>query len=232
MVVGDPAVVEDQLPGVHGVPAELLQLRPAAVTGRAGRDIEGGEPFPPVLALARGGQQGDALADVGAGVGDEHLGAVDHPTTVPALGGGGDAGGVRAGAGLGETEGSDGLAPGQWGQPALLLLLRAVGQQRQGGDGRVRVPGGGDRLVGGAQFLHHGHVGHGVGARAAVLLGHQHAHQAEFTELGEDMRRELLVLRPLGRVRADLLGRELADHVLQVPRLLRQVEIHVTVPSG
>lgn len=232
MAVGDEAVGEDQFTGVHGVPAELPQFGPAGVAGGAGRHVEGGEAFPPVLVTAGGGQQGDALADVGAGVGDEHLGAVDHPTAVRPAGGGGDAGRVGPGARLGQAERAEGLAPGQRGQPALLLLLGAVGQQRKGGDGGVRVPGGGHRLVGGAEFLHDGDVGDHVGTRARVLLGDEHAHQAEFAELGEDRGGELLVLRPLGRVRGDLLGRELADHVLQVPGLLRQIEIHVTVPSG
>ena len=58
-------------------------------------------------------------------VGDEGLGAVDHPLVAVALGGGADPGDVGAGARLGDPEGADQLALDGGDQVTLLLLLGA-----------------------------------------------------------------------------------------------------------
>ena len=49
------------------------------------------------------------------------------------------------------------------------------------------------------------HVGEEVRARAAVLLGHAHAHQPELAQLREDLAREAVLAVPRRRVRRDLL---------------------------
>ena len=73
-------------------------------------------------------------------VGGEGLGAVQDPAAVDLLGAAAGAGGVRAGAGLGQAPGADLLAAGERHHPALPLLLVAelvdvVGAQRVvGGD--------------------------------------------------------------------------------------------------
>ena len=59
---------------------------------------------------------------VGAGVGDELLGAVDHPLAVVEARAGADVAGVAAGLGLGEAEGAELCARAQVRQIALALL--------------------------------------------------------------------------------------------------------------
>ena len=78
--------------------------------------------------------------DVGAGVGDERLLAVDHPLAraVVEHGRGAGAAGVAAGLGLGEAEAAEGPPGAQVGQPASASAPRC----RSGGSGwrRARRP--------------------------------------------------------------------------------------------
>src|SRR5208282_5907583 len=72
-------------------------------------------------------------------VGDVGLLAVEDPAAVHALGVRGDGGDVRAGAGLGDAERADQLAPDRRHEIALALLLRAEPPDRRGGDVDVRA---------------------------------------------------------------------------------------------
>ena len=99
----------------------------------------------------------------------------------------------------------------------------AVGEQRQRAGAGVDGHGHPDAGVGARELLEHEHVGEEVGARAAVLLGHADAHQAELAELGEQLAREDVVAIPLRRVRGDLLVGEPAREVADLLLLVRQL---------
>ena len=124
-----------------------------------------------------------------------------------------EVGGVGAGVRLGQAEGAQDLAARQRLQPFLLLLGRAVGQQRRA-VGRVvdahhrRQP-----AVGRRDLLERQHVGHHVGARPAPLGRHRHAHEAEPAHLGEQRARDLAGGFPGADMRQHLLAREGAGGV-------------------
>src|SRR5699024_11400957 len=91
--------------------------------GGAGRDDDRGDVLLAVLARPGDGGDGDERGDVGARVGDELLGPVDHPFVALAAGGGLGAAGVRAGAGFGEAEAGEPGARGEVREPRGLLLF-------------------------------------------------------------------------------------------------------------
>ena len=106
---------------------------------------------------------------------------------------------VRAGARLGQRERGELLAGGEPRHVLGDLLRRAVVEDRQRAGARVHGDGHADAGVGARELLEHEHVGEEVRARAAVLLRHAHAHQAELAELGEQVAREVVVAIPLRR---------------------------------
>ena len=119
-------VVEEQLGGVGGIEAELLELAAAAEARRiVGLDHHQRDAFG---ARARIGL-GDDDDQVGVlAVGDEGLRAVEHIAVAGFLGRGAHALQVGAGAGLAHRDGADEFAGDELGQPAPLLLLGAVMQ--------------------------------------------------------------------------------------------------------
>jgi hypothetical protein len=125
VILWDAAVVEGEAVGVAGVPSELAVGRIDAVTGRALLNHDRGDRRPAAAGLARDRGDGDAPRDVGAGVGDEGLGAVDDPVAIielrPRLAG------ARVGARLrlGQAEGPEPLASAEVGKVLPLLRLGA-----------------------------------------------------------------------------------------------------------
>jgi hypothetical protein len=124
-----------------------------------------------------------------------------------------DAGGVRAGVGLGQAERSEDLAGGQRPQPALALGLVAEQQQRQRADGEVGLPGGGDGLVGLGHLVQGGDGADGGQAGAALLGRDEQAHEVELGHLAEELGGEALLVPPACSVGRDLGRRELAAEV-------------------
>ena len=104
--------------------------------------------------------------------------------------------GVGARAVLGEAPAPDLLAPGQGHQVLLLLLLGAGQEDVAGAEAVVGGHGEGHPGVHARQLLHDDRVVERGHARAAVLRGPDHAHEAQLAELGEDLARELLLSRP------------------------------------
>ena len=84
--LGHPHVVEAQRVGVGGVPAELVVRRLGDEAGRAAGHDDREISAAAVVALPGAGGDGDQRGDVGAGVGDELLGAVDDPLAADELG--------------------------------------------------------------------------------------------------------------------------------------------------
>jgi len=80
----------------------------------------------------------------------------------------------------------------------------------------VDTDGDADTGVRPRELLEHEDVGEEVCARAAVLVRHADAHQPEPGELAEDLLREAVLAVPLGGVRFDLGGREVARERLDL----------------
>ena len=183
--------------GVGDVPAELVVGRLDGEAGRARRHDDRRD-----LAVAGPGGDGDQRGDVGAGVGDERLGAVDRPLAVVEHGAGLGGAGVRAGLGLGQAEAGERAAGDEVGQPLLLLLVGAVGQDRVDAEPDAGLEGDADRLVDAAELLDGDAERGEVAAAAAVLLGHDQAEQAELAHRVHDVDREVVLAVPLRDVRA------------------------------
>ena len=108
--LGDSATLEREGARVGGVPSHLPVGAALGVAGSAGGDDDVRDL---VAVRARGDRH--AARDLRASVGDELLGAVDHPFAVGELGPGARGAGVGSPLGLGEAEG---------GQPASAAELR------------------------------------------------------------------------------------------------------------
>ena len=169
--------------------------------------------------------------DLGPGVGDELLRAVDHPLAVLEPGAGPDVAGVGAGLGLGEPEGAE-LAPrAEVGQQLALLLLGAEQVDRLRAERGVRGHRDRDRGVDPGQLLDRERVGERVAAPAAVLLGERDPHQAELAHLRDQLVGERLrAVELLGDGR-DLVAGEVADGVAQQPLLVGELEVHAAAQT-
>ncbi len=165
---------------------------------------------------------GDQLGDVGAGVGDELLGAVDHPVAVVELRGGLRRAGIGAATRLGQTERAQRASTGQLRQPFLLLRLAA---EPVDGHGAQRNPGlQGDRhaLVDLAQFLQRQTQGEVVAPHAAPLLRERQAEQAHLGHPGHHFVGEgVLGVVLCGHRRDHALG-EVADRLGQLLVFVRE----------
>ena len=91
---------------------------------------------------------------------------------------------------------------------------------------RVHGDGDADPGVGARELLQHEDVREEVGPRAAVLLGHADAHQAELAKLREELGREAVLAIPRGRVRNDLGLGDLARERLDLALVLAEREVH------
>ncbi len=194
-------VDERQLGGVGGLQAELVELAADRVALGLGVHGEEGDA---VTAVLGGGGRGAGADDHLVGVhtaGDEGFGAVQDVVgaVLAQLGGGLHAREVGAGARLGHRDGPHLLAGDELRQEALLLLVGGehldVGQGEQhmhAGAAELDARAGGLLVEDGLELV-------GVHARAAVLLRHADAEDAQLAELvvevaGRLARREPLVV--------------------------------------
>src|SRR5699024_8696684 len=106
-----------------GVPADLVVGGFGGEARGAGGHDDRGDLLLAVIARAGDGRGSDELGDVGAGVRDELLRAVDDPFAAVQLRGGLRATRVRTGLWLGQPKAGQALAGDQVGQVLLLLLL-------------------------------------------------------------------------------------------------------------
>ena len=207
-----PHVVEEQLGGVLGVLADLVQVAAALEALHAALDHEQRDAL--VAGVGVGARDDDHQVGQDA-VGDERLAAVEDVVVALVDGGGADALEVGAGARLGHRDRGDLLAAGQVGEPALLLLVVRAGDE-VGHDHVVeqRERRAVDAAVG--HLLADHHVVAEVGrAPAAVLLVELEAEQSLRAGLGPDLAVDDPVLLPLVVVGDDLLVEEGADRVAE-----------------
>lgn len=139
-------------------------------------------------------------------------------------------GGVGAGVGLRQGERAHMVPGGQHGQVLRLLLGGAVGHNGVAAQtvvGRHDVAGGGALL---AQLLDAQGTGQRIGARAAVLLGDAHTHDAQIKQLLDVFVGILAGAVGLRRNGLDFLFRKLRHHLADQLMLTAQIEIHSRSP--
>ena len=145
--------------------------------------------------------------------------------------------GVGTGTGLGQAEAGEPGALDEIGQPGLLLLVGAVGQDRVDAETDSSLEGDAHRLVDATDLLD----GQAQRREAAVLAGQAGAaellgggepHQPEVTHLLDHVGREVVVAVPLRGVRRDLGPRELTDAATELLVLGGQLEGHASHVSA
>ena len=166
---------------------------------------------------------GDDQRDVGVlARGDELLHAVEDVSAIAALGAGADFACVGAALRLGQTEGAQHLAARHRPQIFLLLLRRAVFDQRHAADRVVPAHDGGNRAVAGRDLLQRQRVRHVIGAGAVPFRRHRHAHEAELAQFAQRRAREHRLAFPFGRIGRQHALREVARGLANVFLLFGQ----------
>ncbi len=134
--------------------------------------------------------------------------------------------GVRARLRLGQPEAGQRAAGDEVGQPLLLLLVGAVGQDRVDAEADTGLQRDADRLVDPAELLDRDAQRGEVRPRAAVLLRRGQPEQAEFAHGVHDVDREMVLAVPLRHVRRDLALGEVAHDLAERLVVLGQLERH------
>jgi hypothetical protein len=154
--------------------------------------------------------------------GDPRLGAVEHPVVAVAHGLAAQRGRVAAGVGLREGEGAEQLAARHQLEVALLQRLAPVAQEHLRGQRVVHAHQHRRARVGRRDLLERQQVARRVEPQAVVLLGEQHAEEAELPHLPDEGGLEVLIAVPLGREGRDVLAREVARQALDLALRLGQ----------
>jgi hypothetical protein len=207
-------VAEEQLGGVLRVLAELVQVPAACEARHAALQHEQRHAAVPLRGVGLHGRDDEVRVDP---VGDERLRTVDDvgvaPVVLAADRGGGHRREVRADPRLGHADGGDQLAGDDPRQPALLLLLGAVGEEVGQADVVVQAqPQAGAGVRGAQQLLaEHGVEPEVAHAAAPVALGDLHAQEALAPGGGEQLAGDDSRGAPGVDVRDDLLVDEGAD---------------------
>jgi len=190
---GNAHVVEEELGGVGGMLADLVELAAAAEARAVGLDEDQAHRLGAGLGGIGLGDQDDQVAV--QAVADEGLAAVDDVLVAVTDRGGADVLQVAAGARLGHRDGEDGLAGGAARQPLRLLLLGAEPVDVGRDDVGVQP----EAHAGDAQPAHlfgeHRRVAV-VAAAAAVFLGQRGAKQAFLAGLEPQLARHAARLVP------------------------------------
>ncbi len=165
-------------------------------------------------------------------VGDEGLPAVQQPPTVPPFGAGADPVCVGACVRLGEPERAERASLGERSQPPLALPVAAEQEQRQGPDGHVRLPRGGQRLVRQPDLLHGRDETDRRHADPAPLLGNEDAEETELAHLAEQIGRTALLFPRPRRAGCDLPLCEVTAESGEVALGLGEREVHGAYEAG
>jgi hypothetical protein len=112
------------------------------------------------------------------------------------------------------------------GEPLLLLLVRAVEEDRHRPERGVSGDGDRDGRVDPCELLDRDRVRHGVSSGSSVLLRDGKAHESQLAELRDELVREAAVQIELRRDRSDALPRERPDRVANQLLLGSEVEVH------
>ena len=229
-ILGDDAVLEDQVAGGAAADTHLLLVLTLSEAGVGLFHHEGGNLLHGTATLI-GGLTGDGDDDEGishVAVGDEALGAVEDVVLAGLVqySGGLLALSVGTGAGLGQAERTDLLA-GQ--QVRQILLLLSLGAVLENGSAAQRGMSGNDNGSGAAdlgQLLHAHGIGEDVAAGAAILLGEVNAHHAQLRHLLDGLHGETLFLVDLGGQGLHFVLCKFAVHLANEQLFLSQMEVH------
>ena len=133
----DAYIVEEESVSVRCIPADLGVRRRNSKTGSVGRDDDRGEFLRAVILRASHGHDCDETGDIGAGVGNESLGPVDHPLITLDLGSCSGCSCVGAATRFGEPKCPEHCATCECGKPFALLLIcpKEVDRHRAKGHG-------------------------------------------------------------------------------------------------
>ena len=225
VLLGDLALLEDQLAGIRAAHAELVELLGGGESLHALLDQEGGDA---AGARRRVGLGVDHQGLGDGAVGDPHLGAGQHVAVAPLLGAGPHRHHVRPGARLRHRERPDMLAGDELGQVSPLLRVRAVAGDLVDAQVGMRPVRQADRGGGARHLLHCHAMGEVAEAEAAVLLLDRDAVEPERPHLGPEVAREGVGAVDLLGPRRDLLLREAAHAVADRLGGLAQAEIELT----
>ena len=193
---GSPAGTARRGTRARACPMRASRASALAPDRRSRRAVRDDDVRDLAVARRRGGDR-DARRDVGPGVGDEHLRAVDDPPPVAQLGARRVApasepasGSVRPNAASAPPDASSGS------QPASAPRCRTVDRHVPSEWCAATVIATDESIrVSSSTAMR---VRHGVGARAAVLLRDRHAHQPELGHLRDELVREPLLAVELG----------------------------------
>ena len=229
-ILGDNAILEDQVAGGRTADTHLLLVLALREAGIGALDDEGRDLLHGT-ALLVGGLAGnsDDNEDVGnVTVGDEALGAVQDPVLAGLIQ---DSSGLLAlsvgtSAGLGQTEGADPLALAQLGQILHLLFLGTMLKDGSAAQRGVSRDDNGSGAADLGQLFHSHGVSQNVSASAAVLLGEVDAHHAQLSHLLDGLHGEALFLIDLLGQGLDFGLRKLTVHFAEHLMLFAQNEIH------
>ena len=228
---GDNAVLEYDLSGGTAVEAQLLLVFAHREAGEAALHDKCGD----ALGATRFVSHGEHHENIRyIAVGNEDLGTVHHIMIPLQTGLRLTLGGVGTGIGLRQGESAYMMAGGQHGQIFGFLCLGAVvynGIAAQAVVGGHDVAGGGALL---AQFLDADGAGQRIGARAAILLGNTHSHDAQIKQLDQtafqcspgDTRR----CGQSPQLWIDFFFRKLRHHLADHLMLTTEIEIHNCSP--
>ena len=178
-------VVEEQGAGHRCAQRELVFDFLGLVAGHTLFDDEALDAF--VGLRPHDGRVGDGR------IRDPHLCAVEHPVVAVSLCMGLHVARVRAAVRLGQPEAADGLAAGHGRQPAVLLLVRAVGVDRVHDEARLHRHEAAQSRVAALQLLADQAVADAVHARAVIALDRR-AQQPQFGDFADEMLWKLVLL--------------------------------------
>src|SRR5918997_588707 len=225
VLLGDAAVFKGDVGLPDGALGAFAREYLGTVARRALLDEEA-----PYTAVLGSGPDHDHVGE--GGVADPALLPVQDVAAVSGGGGRREGAGVAPGAGLGEGEGPDLLAPGHRGQPLLLLLLAPELVDRSHREPALDVQES-RQASRPARHLRYGQpVGHVVPAGAIVLLPEAAARDAQLAEGGHELERELGPVPVLGGGRDHLPVHELPHPVPDPPLLLGEQAVRLYEVRG
>ena len=151
----------------------------------------------------------------GTGVGYEYFAAVEHPVVAFFHRSGCLIVGVRARVRLCQTESAKPLSRRKLRQIFFLLFFVAVLHNRSNAQRGVRGKYNARRGADLGKLLHGFDIHFVISAHAAVLFGHDYAHESELCHLFDGFVRETLLLVNLVSQRLDLVDREIPYHLVE-----------------
>jgi hypothetical protein len=217
-------VVQHQLRGGLAAHAELAVDLGGLEAVRVGRHEERGD----ALRTWPAGPGEDQRHVCPRPVGDEHLAAGEQPVVTVALGLGGERPGVRSGLGFGEPEAAELRARAQARQPLLLLLVRAVLEDRLADQAERHRDDPAHGRVTARDLLQDQAVRQVVAAGPAVLLVDAQPEEPHLAQSGHERAVDGLVPVPLPGERDDPLLREAVGQFFELLVFVGQAQIHAT----